>query len=179
MLIENGADIELPNEDGHTALYSACIRGQIETCRHLIDKAELNSKNNDGWTPFHVASYLGHVAIVELLIEKGANIEILNNDGGNALLIAAAHGKTEVAMLLSSRMDLNFQNEKGWTPINAASMYGHVDIVRLLVDNGADVEIATKSGRTALYWKVPPPNKVIQKLFVYCLITGPILLVRI
>jgi ankyrin repeat protein len=52
----------------------------------LLDReAEIEIKNNDGWTALHFLSSNGHLEVTKLLLEKSADIEAKNNDGWNAL----------------------------------------------------------------------------------------------
>ena len=53
-----------------TDLYDAAKDGDLATCRALIEHgADVNAKDNDGWTPLHVGTYWEHLEICELLME--------------------------------------------------------------------------------------------------------------
>jgi ankyrin repeat protein len=63
--------------------------GDIEVVKkHLVDGAELETKDFRGWTPLHYAAYRGHKEIAELLIAKGANVNAKNNVGDTPLDLA-------------------------------------------------------------------------------------------
>ena len=64
----------------------ACQNGHEAIVSLLLEKgADVNAKNNDGWTPLHWASENGHEAIVSLLLEKGADVNAKDNDGETPL----------------------------------------------------------------------------------------------
>lgn len=70
----------IPNEINkqiNEELLNASIRGNIETVQTLLDKgADVNAKNNGGYTALWWASFNGHADIVKLLIENGADINV-------------------------------------------------------------------------------------------------------
>jgi ankyrin repeat protein len=55
---------------------TAAQNGQLANCRLLIEiGAQLEAKTSDGWTPLHLAAERGHVEIVRLLCNRGADVE--------------------------------------------------------------------------------------------------------
>eukprot|EP00300_Choanocystis_sp_HF-7_P026342 c29369_g1_i1.p1 GENE.c29369_g1_i1~~c29369_g1_i1.p1 ORF type:complete len:214 (+),score=50.89 c29369_g1_i1:3-644(+) len=74
ILIEHGANLDIPNHDGWTPVYSAVMDGD-ETVLELLLKsgAGVNMLDEDGWTPLCVASYVGDIHIVQLLLKYRAN----------------------------------------------------------------------------------------------------------
>ena len=63
----------------------------------------VDSQNHSGWTALMLAGYYGHIEIVQLLIENGANIEAENFDGQTALNLAELNGNIEIAQLLREK----------------------------------------------------------------------------
>ena len=107
-LIRRGANIEATNNDFHTPLIIASIRGRTDTVRILVDMgANIERRPPSGWTALMVAAINGHTETVEVLIDKGANIEARNNGpvyrGWTALMVAAEKGHTETVELLLER----------------------------------------------------------------------------
>ena len=76
------------------------------------------------------------------------------NDINARLWTAAFDGHTAaVHALAAAGADVNWQEENyGSTPVSAASQEGHIDCVKLLIQHGAEVDIRTNTGATALYW---------------------------
>lgn len=76
------------------------------------------------------------------------------NHDDQELLDACRFGDLEKVKTLvkQKHADLNVSNPGGWTPLQEAAENGHLNIVKLLIDNGAFLDQADKEGRTALYW---------------------------
>jgi ankyrin repeat protein len=81
----------------------------------------------------------GNTKIVELLLEKGADVNAKDKDGNvTALIMAASNGHTEtVKFLLERGADVNAKDNDGFTALKAARKAGHLDIVQLLKKAGA------------------------------------------
>mgnify|MGYP003953180329 CR=1 FL=1 len=98
-----------------------------------------------------IAAHDGHTEIVQLLLDRAANVNQANNNGWTPLLIAAEKGHTEVARLLLERgANVNQANNNGWTPLLIAIHHDHAELARLLLDHDADVNQAAYGGTTAL-----------------------------
>ena len=64
----------------------------------------------------------GHHQVMELLLKEGADVNIQNNDGWTALMIASDDGHHQVVeLLLKEGADVNIQNNNGWTALDCQS----------------------------------------------------------
>src|SRR5262245_35293111 len=73
-LLEQGADVNVPQVDGMTALHWAAHHDDLETARLLVEgKANVSATNRYGVTPLSLACQNGSTCIVELLLERGAS----------------------------------------------------------------------------------------------------------
>lgn len=109
--------------------------------------------DGDGWTPLILAagnntkehsSEMWRNTTVELLLRKGADINLCNNSGVSPLYIASLNGYDKtVELLLKYGPDINLAEDYGESPLFAASKYGHDKIVELLIINGADVNLCS------------------------------------
>ena len=101
-----------------------------------------------------MAAERGHVAIVKLLIEKGADLNEAQIPGETALYMAAEHSNPLCAMeLIKAGADVNLADNCGQTPLMVAADRGHDrhDIIAgLLINSGADVNLVDNNGMTAL-----------------------------
>ena len=74
------------------------LKGVVETL--LTAGADIEAKDNDGWTPLMHAIHFGHIKIVETLLRSGANIEARNKNGHTPLTIATDCGNEEIVEIL-------------------------------------------------------------------------------
>ena len=107
---------------------SACVPYLVE--HNGIEKAKAS---NTGYTPLHWASNNGHFAVVEYLVQQGADIHRLANCGSLAVHRAAAMGHLNVVKLLvEAGVDYNKLNNNGWSPLYEAAHNGHLEVVQYL-----------------------------------------------
>eukprot|EP00919_Chromeraceae_sp_WS-2016_P076936 GHVR01182052.1.p1 GENE.GHVR01182052.1~~GHVR01182052.1.p1 ORF type:complete len:116 (+),score=15.91 GHVR01182052.1:30-377(+) len=87
--------------------------GHTDIARLLIDKgADVNSRENDGYTPLIWASNRGHTDIARLLIDKGADVNSKDKDGTTPLISASEFGHTEIVrFLIEKGADVNCHTE--------------------------------------------------------------------
>jgi ankyrin repeat protein len=104
---EAGADPAITNRYGGVAVIPASERGHVETVRYLLTETDIDVDhvNKLGWTALLEAILLSdggprHQAIVALLIEAGADVDLADKDGVRPLAHARARGQTEIAALL-------------------------------------------------------------------------------
>lgn len=110
-----------------------------------IDKRDSFGKTSLIW-----AATNGHEAVVQLLLEKGADFEAKAAYEWNALMWAAANGHEAVVRLLREKgATVKTKGEDG-TALSEAARAGHEAVVQLLLEKGADVEAKALFGRTAL-----------------------------
>jgi len=137
-------------------IHDAVKSGDVEKVRALIltDTNLINAKNNDGWTPLHIAAANGKDDMAEMLLDHGADVNAKDNGGATPLLYAAMYGQKEVAqVLLDHGADVNAKTVGGMTPLHYAAMRGYTDLAELLLTHGADVNARDSSfGDTPLKW---------------------------
>lgn len=112
------------NAKGETRLHEACINGNYQLAKMLIDQGHaLNVRDNAGWLPLHEAAIHGHRDVVELLLDSGASSAI-NDKGGTSC--------------------------DGITPLYDAASNGNLSVVQLLLDRGAKSTLKTDFNETPL-----------------------------
>lgn len=128
---------------GYLQMVTALIDGNID----LLNEQDIVEK-----TPLHHAIEAGHIEIAKFLIERGADINLLDKDRGSPLHAAASLGDVELVRLLIERgaTSINEGDYRECTPLYIAAMMGHPDVARLLIESGADVDARDAVGRTPL-----------------------------
>lgn len=139
-LIANGADVRARDKDGVTPLHRAVAAGRVAIVELLIAKgAETNARSNEGVAPLHVAAMSDRAAVAEILIARGAEINARTRSGYTPLLCAAREGH------LGLNVDV-----KSDQPLHLAAHMGDGELVKQLIDHGADINYA-RHGETALH----------------------------
>ena len=133
--------------------------GNVQAMQEMLESqsVDINGVDNNLETPLFLASWMGHSAAVELLLQNGANVEnqASTEYGFTTLIAAVQYGHTDVArLLLEHGADANRENTRtGATPLIIASQKGGVEVVKALLDApGIDVNKATATnGTTPLF----------------------------
>jgi ankyrin repeat protein len=156
-LLENGARVDARDSAGRTALLVATHANAVEAARVLIAAgANVNAKDNIEDTPYLYAAAEGRREILRLTLEAGADLESVNRYGGTGLIPAAHHGHPDIVRdLLKTDIAIDHVNRLGWTALLETIILSdggptHAEILKLLVDAGANVNLADREGVTPL-----------------------------
>jgi ankyrin repeat protein len=156
-LLSGGVRIDARDQRGRSALLAATQRNRVEVARHLIQEgADVNAKDFIQDTPYLYAAAEGRIEILKMTLAAGADLKDTNRYRGTGLIPAAHHGHVEaVKLLLATAIDKDHVNNLGWTALLEAVILGdggadHTEIVRLLTDAGANINIADRDGVTPL-----------------------------
>ncbi len=167
-LIEQGADANVSDRNGDTALHIASRYGNQPAVKILLPMIhDLNTGNEWGYTALHYAAKYDHIEILQWLISNGADANVSDRNGDTALHIASDYGhQAAVKILLPMIHDLNTGNRWGYTALHYAAEYGHIEILQLLISNGADVKQQTAFGRTPLHAAAQFPDTAPAELLL-------------
>ncbi|XP_050306434.1 protein phosphatase 1 regulatory inhibitor subunit 16B [Anthonomus grandis grandis] len=174
-LLMKGVSPDSCNEDGLTALHQCCIDDNEPMLSLLLEYgANVNAEDSEKWTPLHAAATCGHLRLVRILIDRGANLLAVNADGNmpydicedeQALdyiegemakngvtqqLIDETRGSTERKMLADMRLaaqrgdNLEQYDAQGATPLHIAAANGYLSVVDFLLDNGVRTDVKDK-----------------------------------
>ena len=155
LAIGAGADIEIRDTKLRTPLLVASANDHTAVARVLValgaDPDALDDRHD---TPWLVTGVTGSVEMAEILLDARPDLAILNRFGGTSLIPASERGHLDyVQRVVQTDIDINHVNDLGWTALMEAVLFGqgsatHQDIIRVLLDAGADPTIADADGTT-------------------------------
>lgn len=133
--------------------FEAAAVGDAGTVRAMLEKQPelLESFSPDGFQALHLAAFFGRTDVVELLAERGADVNTYSRNGFGVMplhsAVAGSHLDT-ARVLLEHGADPNAVQSEEFTPLMAAAQNGMSDMVTLLLSFGADSNRRTRDGRT-------------------------------
>ncbi|KAH6651847.1 hypothetical protein BKA67DRAFT_680163 [Truncatella angustata] len=144
----------------------------------LQHDADIEDEDARGLRPIHQALWEGHDAMVQFLINEGADCEIpigsheppqhssLVMQGAPVHLASIKGNELAVDLLLAKSVNVNAHLENGWTALHMAAANGHSSVVSLLLRNGAEVNATDSAGGTAIYRAAETGQDGVIKLLV-------------
>ena len=137
----------LDASDGYDLLRSAVEKQHTEAAKLLLTNGcKVNNENN---SPLHFAALNGNVEIVQMLLDRYAEIGAVNLDGATALHYAAQSMNMEIIeMLLSRGANVNAADINMITPVHLAVANNSKEITTLLLSRGANVDGKGNNPRT-------------------------------
>ncbi|CAC5358030.1 unnamed protein product [Mytilus coruscus] len=153
LLLSNGAKINQSDNEKYTPLLDSCNNGYVKVVEILLKrKANVNSCDKYSWSPLHMAASDGNADLIKLLIQHKAEVNKQMNNGMTPLYLAC-HGGHLLAskLLLESKADVKKCD-------NERCDFKYIEIVLVLLENGAEVNDHDEHGRTALYFAAKDGN---------------------
>ena len=147
-------DLNQQSEDGHTALHFAVERKHPDVVQVLINMGtDIETKNDKGHSPLHEASISGELTTVKMLVEAGADVRATDSERTTCLMFAAHSGHTDAVRYLAGlpEVELNQQSGDDRTALHVAVERENPDVVQVLIDAGANIEIKNDEGRSPLH----------------------------
>ncbi len=149
-------DKQAVTNGGGNALMIAAGNGHEAIVQFLLDQKEtdVNWMDKDCLTTLHYAAAGGHLlTFTKLYQHPTSHKQAIDNNGKNALMVAAVIGKEEIVQYLLDQKEtfVNWKNRAGWTALHAAAQGGHLPTFRKLYQHpDTDKEAVTKSGKNTL-----------------------------
>jgi ankyrin repeat protein len=158
-LIAGGAEVVAGRPgDGYTPLCIACRHGNVVMVERLIAAgSRVDDNSSCGFTPLHLAAERNRLDVVKLLIAVGADVNKACVSGCTLLHTATEDGHAGVVSVLieTAVVDLNAALTDGEladiTPLFLAAQNNRLDVLKLLIAAGADVNVACDDGSTPLH----------------------------
>lgn len=157
-------------------LVKSAANGELEKCEYILGMPGANINSFfAGHSALHAASQNGHLEVIKLLIgSKDADLEIEDKDGDKAIHHAAFGNEPKVieillsmeGRVLKSNLELNSRNKKMQTALHIAVNKGHIDVIKVLLDNGAHTSLQDIDGDTPLHDAITKKYHDIIKLLL-------------
>eukprot|EP01112_Ceratiomyxa_fruticulosa_P014571 TRINITY_DN4189_c0_g3_i1.p1 TRINITY_DN4189_c0_g3~~TRINITY_DN4189_c0_g3_i1.p1 ORF type:complete len:481 (-),score=105.34 TRINITY_DN4189_c0_g3_i1:104-1546(-) len=132
----------------------AAEAGNVDKLRDMLEKALVlvNCTDAGRRTALHYAAWDGHIRALEFLLEKGANIDLVERSGRTPIAMATAGKKKDaVKFLAKNKANLNISDtHQKLTPLHVACKEGSADIVKVLLKYNADPSLKNAKGLTPM-----------------------------
>jgi len=118
---------------------------------NLVLKVHENLRGKN--TLLHIASFYCQVEVINILVGRGADINICNAKNETALHVAAISGSVEIIkILLDKGMSFDLKDAENTTPLHLSALHGNLEATKALVERGASLTNTDKCGATPLLW---------------------------
>ncbi len=156
--LKNGVNVNTRDANKRSLLLIATENRHTKMATLLVGYgADVNQQDNKQDSPFLFAGASGQTGLVKLYLENGARFDVFNRYNGTALIPACERGHVETVKVLAQTegFPINHVNRLGWTALMEAVILGdgsrkYQQIVQILKDNGADLNIPDREGTTPL-----------------------------
>ncbi|XP_046569715.1 poly [ADP-ribose] polymerase tankyrase-2-like [Haliotis rubra] len=141
LLLSRGADVSLEDLYGNSTLHWACEGGDVGTVELILsrDVVHVNCRGDWSRTPVMAAADRGRRDVVQLLLSRGADVSLVDEDGDSILHYACEGGDVGTVELILSQdvVDVNARNNRGKTAADRARGRGRHQLFDLLESRGA------------------------------------------
>lgn len=148
-----GEPVKLSNVPDLELLSLAIKRRHEALAKFLLERSShVDQKNSESLDkPLRLAAGGGSEVLVNLLLDRGANIQPTRQGSETPLENAVNGGHVAIVkLLLEKGADIKSKDQDGQTPLHQAALQGHSDVIDLLLEKGADIDSRDENGRTPL-----------------------------
>jgi ankyrin repeat protein len=152
---------------GYTLLHAITEFGNEVSLTLLLAKgSDVNAVDHAGNTALHLAAK-SRQAIVQMLLDNGAEIDASANDGRTALINAAESCRPDIVRLLIEKgANIKRKDSLDWSALHYAAFEGSATVVQMLLEKGADLEMIGGYGRTPLHCAASRGRETVVQILV-------------
>ena len=170
LINEYNVDVQLPDNDGWTALHFSPRNGSYEIVKYFIKMGiDINLETTDGINCLHIAADQGHLNLCKALIKKhNLDLEKPNDDGWTALHYSAKNDSYELVKFFTDMgIDTNLKGTGGMNCLHIAADYGHLNLCKTLINEyNVDVQLPDNNGWTTPHFSARYGSYEIFKYFI-------------
>jgi Ankyrin repeats (3 copies) len=153
LIVEHSEHVNARSDGQDTAMHAAAAGGNTDILSLLLEHdADVDSRDRFGSTSLHLASYSGALSVGQYLLDHGADINARDEDDWTPLFVCACTLSGEhvefAQVLLERGAVVDARSNHGNTSLHEAVAEGKIQVARLLLKHGADVNACNESGRT-------------------------------
>ena len=134
-------------------IFEATASGRAQLVSEILDRDPGQAKtwSADGFTPLHFAAFFNQPTIARELVRRDADVAAVSMNPMEVTPLhsaAAAHATEIVRMLVESDAPINAKQHGGWTALHAAADNGEEEMIKILLQHGADPLLQNDDGKT-------------------------------
>ncbi len=172
--LAKGVDINVTNRQQRTAITLASLHKKYDCVEFLISAgADINKQDETCFNPFLLSCLNNDLTLLRLVLPANPDLNCLSRFGGVGITPACEKGHVEIVRELLTRTDINVNhtNFVGWTPLLEAIVLNdggakQQEIVKLLLDHGANPHMTDKYGKKPLELAVEKGYREIAELLI-------------
>eukprot|EP00941_MAST-03F_sp_MAST-3F-sp1_P004333 g4333.t1 len=157
MLLINGANHKLKDNEGRTVLHHAASNGRLKVVSLFLHdrrhRLRPDDPDSNGIYPLHLAAFNGTPAVVEMFMEHPyTDIDVKDTEGRTPLMYAAVSNKADaIEKMLDFGVSTDLQDEKNMSALHHAANGGFIECIERLVLGNINVDLVDYDGDTALH----------------------------